>query len=67
MAKQLLIKLQRSPLGCLPAHRKTVQGLGLTKLGQTRWIHDSAASRGMLQQVSYLVAVLKEGRQEKSV
>lgn len=65
MAKQLLIKLERSPIGCIPGHRKTVRGLGLTKVGATRWIQDTPPNRGMVRQVSYLVSILEEGREKR--
>ena len=52
------IQLGRSPIGCKEAHRATVRGLGLRKMGSTSELEDTPAVRGMINKISYLVKVL---------
>lgn len=54
---QLLITLVRSPIGSLPAHRRTVRSLGLRKMHQTVEKADNPAIRGMVKAVSHMVRV----------
>ena len=60
MTTQQTVKVQlvRSPIGCKEAHRATVRGLGLRKLGSTSELQDTPAVRGMINKISYLVKVL---------
>ncbi len=53
----LKITLKKSVIGRIPKHKKTIQALGLRKIGQTVEKEDNPAIRGMIQQVSYLVEV----------
>ena len=53
----LKITLVRSPIGCKPKHRLTVQALGLRKLGASVTQKDNPAIRGMIHQIKYLVNV----------
>jgi large subunit ribosomal protein L30 len=57
MAKKISITLVRSPLSCLPKHRRTVRALGLKKIGQTVLHEDTAPIRGMVNTINYLVNV----------
>ena len=57
MADRLKVTLVKSPIGCVPKHRKTVEALGLRKVNKTVELPDNAAVRGMVNQVSYLVKV----------
>ena len=57
MADKLKGTLVKSPIGCVPKHRKTVEALGLRKVNKTVELPDNAAVRGMVNQVSYLVKV----------
>ncbi len=56
--KMLTVKLVRSVAGTLQAHRDTVRGLGLRRLGSTRTLEDTPSVRGMINKVSYLVQVV---------
>jgi len=56
--KTLTVKLVKSPIGCKQSHRDTVRGLGLRRMNGTRVLEDTAAVRGMINKVSYLVQVL---------
>jgi len=56
--KTLTVKLVRSVAGTRQSHRDTVRGLGLRKLNSERTLEDTAAVRGMINKVSYLVKVL---------
>ena len=57
MADYLKVTLVKSPIGCVPKHRRTVEALGLKKVNKTVELPDNAAVRGMVNQVSYLVKV----------
>ena len=57
MADKLKVTLVKSPIGCVPKHRRTVKALGLKKVNKTVELPDNAAVRGMVNQVSYLVKV----------
>ena len=57
MADKLKVTLVKSPIGCVPKHRRTVEALGLNKVNKTVELPDNAAVRGMVNQVSYLVKV----------
>ena len=57
MADILKVTLVKSPIGCVPKHRRTVEALGLKKVNKTVELPDNAAVRGMVNQVSYLVKV----------
>jgi large subunit ribosomal protein L30 len=56
--KTLTVKLVRSVIGTRQDHRETVRGLGLRRLNSTAVLEDTAAVRGMINKVSYLVQVL---------
>jgi large subunit ribosomal protein L30 len=53
----LKITLVRSPIGCKPKHKLTVQALGLRKMGASVTQKDNPAIRGMIRQVGYLLKV----------
>ena len=53
----LKVTLVKSTIGAIPKHRKTVEALGLRKIGKTVELPDKAATRGMVQQVRHLVKV----------
>jgi len=57
LAKQLQITLVRSLIGRPENQRITVKTLGLTKTNSTVTHQDNPAIRGMVNQVSHLVAV----------
>ena len=57
MADKLKVTLVKSPIGCVPKHRRTVEALGLKKVNKTVELPDNSAVRGMVNQVSYLVIV----------
>ncbi len=57
MADRLKVTLVKSPIGCVPKHKKTVEALGLKKVNKTVELPENAAVRGMVNQVSYLVKV----------
>ncbi|PCS00631.1 50S ribosomal protein L30 [Lactococcus fujiensis] len=54
---QIKITLVNSPIGRIPAQRKTVVALGLGKLGSSVVKEDTAAMRGMANSISHLVKV----------
>ena len=58
--KTITVELTRSPIGRLPKHRATVDGLGLRKVGQRRELEDTPSVRGMVNKVYYMVKVVGE-------
>lgn len=52
------IKLIRSLIGKPEIHRKTIQALGLRKIGQVVEKNDTPQIRGMIHQVDYMVDVI---------
>lgn len=52
------VKLVRSSIGCKESHRATVRGLGLRKMHSVSELQDTPAVRGMINKISYLVAVI---------
>jgi len=55
--KTLRIKLVRSTIGCLPAHRRTVEALGLRRRGAVVEKTATPAVLGMVRAVSHLIEV----------
>ncbi len=55
--KKLRITLVKSTIGAVPKNRKTVEALGLRKIGKTVEMPDNDAVRGMIQRVRHLVKV----------
>jgi large subunit ribosomal protein L30 len=63
MAKKKTVKvtLVRSPIGTLPKHRLCLKGLGLRRMRQSVEVEDTPAVRGMINKVSYMLAIEGEG------
>lgn len=57
MANTIKIKLVKSTIGTKPKQRKTVQALGLRKIGSVVEKEDNPQMRGMIKVVSHLVKV----------
>lgn len=59
MAKANTVKvtLIKSVIGRLESHRATVKGLGLRRMHHTVELKDTAAIRGMINKVNYLLKV----------
>lgn len=53
----LKITLKKSTIGAIPKHKKTVEALGLKKIGASVVQKDNEAIKGMIQQVRHLVEV----------
>ena len=53
----LSVTLIKSFYGRLPAHRATVNGLGLKRINHTVELRDTPEVRGMINKVSYLLKV----------
>lgn len=51
------VTLVRSPIGSLPKHKLCLQGLGLRRMHQTVEVEDTPAIRGMINKISYMLAV----------
>ena len=55
--KTITVKLVKSTIGRLEAHKACVRGLGLKKIHQTVTVIDSPSNRGMINKVSYMLQV----------
>jgi large subunit ribosomal protein L30 len=55
--KTVKITLVKSPIGFNKTQAKTVQGMGLRRIGHTVELADTAATRGMILKVRHLVSV----------
>ena len=64
MAKQLKIKLIKSPHGRLPKHRQILDALGLRKTNRVVYKPDNPQIWGMINKIPYLLSV--EGVEEKN-
>ena len=56
-AKELKVTLVRSKHGRLKSHKACVVGLGLRKMHQTVTVADTPENRGMINRISYMIAV----------
>ncbi len=54
---QIRITLYKSPIGRSGRQKKTIEALGLKRLGQTVEHKDSKSLRGMLDRVSHLIRI----------
>lgn len=52
------VKLVKSTIGRLPAHKACVAGLGLRRMHQTVSVEDTPSVRGMINKVSYMVKIV---------
>ena len=52
MADRVKVTLIKSTIGAVPKNKKTIEALGLTKLGKTVELPNNAATQGAVQQSS---------------
>ena len=57
--KKMKVTQVRSANGRLERHQACLRGLGLRRMHQVVEVEDSAATRGMVNKVSYMVRVLE--------
>jgi large subunit ribosomal protein L30 len=57
MANKIKVTLVRSGIGRPDTQRRTLRGMGLTRLDRTVILEDTAEIRGMIRKVSHLVRV----------
>ena len=56
-AKELKVTLVKSKHGRLKSHKACVAGLGLRRMHQTVTVADTPENRGMINRISYMIAV----------
>ena len=56
VAKQLKVKLVRSPIGRPGKQREILRGMGLGKVGKTVYLENTPEINGMIRKVSHLVS-----------
>jgi len=61
-AKTIKVEQVGSPMRRHFDQRATLIGLGLNKIGRTRELPDTPATRGMIRKVQHLVRVVGEGK-----
>ena len=54
---KLKITLKKSKIGRIEKHRKTVDALGLKKIGDVVIKEESPATKGMIDQVAYMLDI----------
>ena len=54
---EITIKLKKSLIGSKDYQRKSVRGLGLSKLGQVVTVKDTPENRGMIKKAIHLLEV----------
>ncbi|NLK44729.1 MAG: 50S ribosomal protein L30 [Tissierellia bacterium] len=52
------IKLVRSPIGKPEPHKRTIEALGLRKIGQIVEKNDTPQIRGMIKKVEHMVEIV---------
>ncbi len=55
--KKVKVTLVKSPIGYNERQKRTVAGLGLTKMNRSKVLKDTPEVRGMINKVSHLVTV----------
>ena len=55
--KKIKVTLLKSTAGIKQTHRATVRGLGLKRINHAVELTDTAAVRGMINKVAYLVRI----------
>ena len=55
--KELKVTLVKSKHGRLKSHKACVAGLGLRKIHQSVTVADTPENRGMVNRISYMIAV----------
>ena len=58
MSNMLKVTLLKSTAGRLESHKACVRGLGLRRIGHVVEVQDSAAVRGLINKVSYMLKVV---------
>ncbi len=53
------IKLTRSPIGKIENHKRTVEALGLKKIGQIVEKEDTPQIRGMIKHIDYMIEIVE--------
>ena len=57
--KRILVKLIKSEISQPETQRRTLRGMGLTRIGRTVRLKDTPAIRGMVRKVAHLVKVVE--------
>ena len=53
--KTIKVTLVRSPINTRESHRATLRGLGLRRINHTVEVEDTAAVRGMINKIGYML------------
>lgn len=53
----VMVKLVKSFIGCLPKHKKILNRLNLKKIGKVIFITETSCNLGMLKKIFYLIKI----------
>ena len=56
--KTIKVKQTRSSAGRIKAHKSSLRGLGLRRIGHVVEVEDTPSTRGMINSVHYLVSIV---------
>ena len=59
-SKEIVVEQTGSAIGRPERQRRTLLGLGLTRIGRRRTLQDTPAVRGMIAKVAHLVKIVGE-------
>jgi len=59
-SKEIVVEQVGSAIGRPERQRRTLLGLGLTRIGRRRALQDTPAVRGMIAKVAHLVKIVGE-------
>ena len=57
--KTVTVEQTRSPIGRPSEQRRTLQGLGLNKIGRRSTLEDTPSVRGMIAKVAHMLRVVE--------
>ena len=63
--KNIKVMLVKSGIGRKSDQKKTLIGLGLTRIGKIRELEDTPSIRGMINKVNHLVKLVQFGEQDE--
>ncbi|NNC55632.1 MAG: 50S ribosomal protein L30 [Pseudomonadales bacterium] len=57
--KMIKVKQLRSSSGRLKAHKASLRGLGLRRIGHVVEVEDTPSTRGMIASVHYMISIVE--------
>ena len=57
--KTIKVKQTRSSAGRIKAHKSSLRGLGLRRIGHVVEVEDTPSTRGMINSVHYMISIVE--------